>query len=155
MQSGSNSTFGTMFSTTTPILPFLNNTITDTCGFASSPYDFVFHTAPFSTSSCTGYSNNPHESPSNDTGATYYNSMLLTQSMNMTNILLPDYRSSPISDIQQKYFISKDYLGALSSDQDKKTIALGITDNLMSDNQRLTSVSHLLLKTKEIATSLL
>ncbi|XP_013794043.1 ALX homeobox protein 1-like [Limulus polyphemus] len=155
MQSGSASTFGTMLSTTTPTLPLLNNTIIDTWGFASSPYDFAFQTAPFSTSLYTGYSNNPHQNLSNDAGAAYYNSMLPTQSMNMTDVLLPNYRSSPTSDIQQKYFISEAYLGSLSSDQDKKTIALDMSDNSVSDNQRLTSMSHLLVKTKENTVSLL
>ncbi|XP_013794641.1 ALX homeobox protein 1-like isoform X2 [Limulus polyphemus] len=153
LQTGSTSTFGKTYPTTTPSLPPLNNNVIDTWGFGTSPYDFTFQ-APFSAAPYTGFSNNPHTNlPSNATSASYYNTMLQTQSMNMADALLPNYRSSPTSDIQQKTLISPSNPGSLSTSPDKKNMVLDPSENLVSDPQRLTSLSHLLLKTKDNAVS--
>ncbi|XP_076304399.1 uncharacterized protein LOC143222190 isoform X1 [Tachypleus tridentatus] len=153
LQTGSTSTFGKSYPTTTPSLPPLNNNVIDTWGFGTSPYDFTFQ-APFSASPYTGFSNSPHTNlSSNATSASYYNTMLQTQSLNMADALLPNYRSSPTSDIQQKTLISPSNPGTLSSSPDKKNIVLEPSENLVSDPQRLTSLSHLLLKTKDNAVS--
>ncbi|XP_022243766.1 ALX homeobox protein 1-like [Limulus polyphemus] len=146
LQTGSTTTLGIAYPTTTPPL---NNNVIDNWGYGTSPYDFDFQTPYFSTP-YTGFSNNSHSNlTSNTASASYYNTMVQTQSMNMTEALIPTYHLSPTSDIHQKTLISTSHQGPLSPSLDKKNIVLDQSENAVLEPQRLTSLSHLLLKTKD------